>query len=85
MLGLSGSKMPEFNFKWTDNTQNDGDIMDFYLNGDVAPGGRFKFAFVKSEENKKTGIVITAIVLAVTATIGAITGIFIKKKKRSKS
>lgn len=28
-----------------DNMQADGDIMDFYLNGGVAPGGRFTFAF----------------------------------------
>lgn len=35
LLGLKGSKI-NFNFKWSDNMQNDGDIMDFYLNGDVA-------------------------------------------------
>ena len=30
---------PLSNFKWSDNMQEDGGIMDFYLNGDVAPGG----------------------------------------------
>jgi hypothetical protein len=25
--------------------QTDGDIMDFYTNGDVAPGARFKYSF----------------------------------------
>ena len=25
--------------------QNEGDIMDFYVNGDVAPGGRFNFVY----------------------------------------
>ena len=25
--------------------QTDGDIMDFYVNGDVAPGARFKYQF----------------------------------------
>lgn len=34
-----------FNFKWADNAQVDGDIMDFYKHGDVAPGGRFAFRF----------------------------------------
>ncbi len=42
-LGLENSL--EFNFKWSDNMQTDGDIMDFYTNGDVAPGARFMFAF----------------------------------------
>ena len=40
-----------FNFKWADNTRapgaidDSGDILDFYRYGDVAPGGRFCFAF----------------------------------------
>lgn len=34
----------KFNFKWSDNMQSD-DIMDFYVSGDVAPGGRFTFVF----------------------------------------
>ena len=33
-------------FKWADNLQRPGDIMDFYLSGDVAPEGRFNFRFV---------------------------------------
>jgi hypothetical protein len=33
------------NFKWSDNMQTDGDIMDFYTNGDVAPGARYKYSF----------------------------------------
>ncbi len=35
----------DFSFKWSDNMQKEGDIMDFYINGDVAPGGRFCFDF----------------------------------------
>ncbi len=31
-------------FKWTDNMQAD-DPMDWYINGDVAPGGRFNYAY----------------------------------------
>lgn len=34
------------NFKWSDNMQTDGDVMDFYTHGDVAPGGRYKYQFV---------------------------------------
>ncbi|MBQ8575787.1 MAG: hypothetical protein IJ447_07070 [Clostridia bacterium] len=43
-LGLSSGTEIHFNFKLSDNMQADGDIMDFYQNGDVAPGGRFMFA-----------------------------------------
>ena len=43
-LGIDGDTF-DFSFKWSDNMQNDGDIMDFYTNGDVAPGGRFCFRF----------------------------------------
>lgn len=32
-------------FKWNDNMQENGDIMDFYINGDTAPGGRFNFVY----------------------------------------
>lgn len=35
-------------FKWNDNMQENGNIMDFYVNGDTAPGGRFNFIY--SEE-----------------------------------
>ncbi|MDR1667877.1 MAG: cadherin-like beta sandwich domain-containing protein [Bacteroidales bacterium] len=44
MLGLN-KKDITFNFKWSDNMQNEGDILDFYRYGDVAPGGRFTFHF----------------------------------------
>ncbi len=42
-LGLTGKI--RFNFKLSDNMQTDGDIMDFYKSGDVAPGGRFTFVY----------------------------------------
>jgi hypothetical protein len=34
-----------FDFKWADNIQKPGDIMDFYISGDVAPEGRFKYRY----------------------------------------
>ncbi|MBQ2807012.1 MAG: hypothetical protein IJF08_08180 [Clostridia bacterium] len=51
-LGLSGNDYT-INFSWTDNVHDEGDyekfsgdIMDFYISGDVAPGARFKFSYV---------------------------------------
>ena len=32
-------------FKWSDNMQNDDDPLDWYVNGDTAPGGRFNFVY----------------------------------------
>ncbi len=32
-------------FKWIDNTQRPGDIMDVYSNGDAAPAGRFRYRY----------------------------------------
>ena len=56
-LGLSGDDYT-VNFSWTDNVHDDGDyttfsgdILDFYISGDVAPGGRFKFSYVSTAEN----------------------------------
>lgn len=34
-----------FDFKWVDNLQRPGDVMDFYLSGDVAPEGRMRFSY----------------------------------------
>ena len=46
MLGIPTEQMDfSLSFKWTDNTLEDGDIMQWYLNGDVAPVGRFNFCY----------------------------------------
>ncbi len=45
-LGLTDEKV-KFNFKWTDNI-DDTDVMNLYIDGDCAPGGRFAFAFDSS-------------------------------------
>jgi hypothetical protein len=34
-----------FDFKWADNLQRPGDVMGFYLSGDVAPEGRFNYRY----------------------------------------
>lgn len=56
-IGLSGDDFT-VNFTWTDNVHDEGqegifsgDIMDFYISGDVAPGGRFKYSFISTKEN----------------------------------
>ncbi len=38
-------KTLNFEFKWSDNMQDEGNLMDFYVNGDVAPGARFNYVF----------------------------------------
>ena len=56
-LGLDGDDYT-INFSWTDNVHDEGDytkfsgdIMDFYISGDVAPGGRFKYSYISTSEN----------------------------------
>lgn len=44
ILKLTGKKV-NIEFKWNDNMQENGNIMDFYVNGDTAPGGRFNFVY----------------------------------------
>jgi hypothetical protein len=43
-LGLKQA-YTSFDFKWVDNMQIPGEIMDFYISGDVAPEGRFKYRY----------------------------------------
>jgi hypothetical protein len=43
----SSARHLDFEFKWSDNMQEPGNIMDFYVNGDVAPGGRFNFIYTE--------------------------------------
>jgi hypothetical protein len=46
-LGLkSGETKTAIDFKWADNLQHPGDVMDFYVSGDVAPGERFNYRYV---------------------------------------
>jgi hypothetical protein len=45
VLNATDDKLLNFEFKWSDNMQEDGNIMDFYINGDVAPSGRFNYHY----------------------------------------
>jgi hypothetical protein len=70
-----------------------GDIMEFYVSGDVAPGGRFKFCYdttgtiATGEPVRKNRLAlqIGAIAGAAAVGIGAVAAAAIIKKKRSKS
>lgn len=45
-LGLqSDPNDMKIDFKWADDLQHPGDIMDFYVDGEVAPEGRFNFRY----------------------------------------
>ena len=44
VLGMEDRTL-DFEFKWSDNMQDEGNLMDFYVNGDVAPGGRFNYVY----------------------------------------
>ncbi len=49
LLGVNDNL--SFEFKWNDNMQHPGDIMDFYVNGDTAPGGRFNYIYESLPES----------------------------------
>ena len=38
-------------FKWSDNMQDEGNLMDFYVNGDVAPGARFNYVYATTSSD----------------------------------
>lgn len=44
LLGFDADKI-DFEFKWNDNMQHPGNVMDFYVSGDTAPGGRFNYVY----------------------------------------
>lgn len=44
LLELDGKKV-DLQFKWSDNMQVEGDILDFYQFGDAAPDGRFVYRY----------------------------------------
>jgi len=43
-LGLNAGSI-DLEFKWSDNMQVDDDPLDWYVNGDVAPGARFNYIY----------------------------------------
>jgi len=55
VLGVTDDKSLNFEFKWSDNMQEDGNIMDFYVNGDVAPSGRFNYHYFIDSATELSG------------------------------
>jgi hypothetical protein len=47
-LQLPNGDAMRFDFKWWDNPQSPGNIMDTYVSGDVAPEGRFNYRYATS-------------------------------------
>ena len=47
MSALSLKPGDSFDFKWADNSVQNGDIMDFYDKGDTAPDGRFRYRYIE--------------------------------------
>ncbi|MCC3375335.1 hypothetical protein [Cohnella sp. REN36] len=46
LIGLDGAdRAHRLEFKWADHLQREGDAMDFYVHGDVAPEGRLNFIY----------------------------------------
>jgi hypothetical protein len=46
-LGLSkGNTRVALDFKWADHLQRPGEVADFYVSGDVAPEGRFRYRYL---------------------------------------
>jgi len=52
-LELEGKTL-DFEFKWNDNMQQDGYLMDFYVNGDTAPVGRLNYHYIEDASGEKT-------------------------------
>lgn len=82
MLGQDKDVM-DFGFKWSDNMQVEGDVMDFYSYGDVAPGGRFCFHFHTKGVTKMMWIYVTIIAAVVVIASGAVMGILLIRKKKA--
>ena len=85
-IGFDDGKF-DFSFKWSDNMQVEGDIMDFYTNGDVAPGGRFCFRFQNVQDYNGLGL-IWIIIIAVGGVIlaaGVVVLIIVIKKRKNKN
>ncbi|WP_298332705.1 hypothetical protein [Haloactinopolyspora sp.] len=49
-LGLHAGERLHVEFTWADNVPDDGDVMDFYVDGDTAPDGRFTYLFTEDDD-----------------------------------
>jgi len=95
LLGFESGKNVNFDFKWTDNSTEIGEVMEFMDLGDAAPDGRFNFRYVsdgstydkyqeevigvKKAVNPGPFIAIGATALVV---IGAVIAVILMNKKK---
>lgn len=84
-LGLDNTKNIDMEFKWFDNMQQDGDPLEFYLNGDTAPNQRFAYSYKFIGETKNGGKTSTLALLAgagVLVVVIVVVILILSKKKR---
>ena len=86
MLGIDRDEFT-INFKWSDNMKDEGDIMDFYVNGNVAPGGRFKYRYSTATEDANpvstfVKYIVPVLVFVIVASFGL--AILFKKNRKRK-
>ncbi|MCY3022530.1 MAG: hypothetical protein NTW87_26415 [Planctomycetota bacterium] len=48
-LHLDAAAPLQFDFKWADNIKPENGALDFFVNGDVAPNGRFRYRFAEEK------------------------------------
>ena len=65
-LGLASGEIINFDFKWSDHSTTDGNVMEFMDLGDVAPNDRFNFRYLARSEDGSG--------LSTAAVIGIIAG-----------
>lgn len=92
LLGLDGADRFVVNFKWSDNMQNDGDVLDFYDNGDTAPEGRFKYQFAVGAAPERPGStaggasragwIAAGVALSIAGAAGAAAAAVLSKSKK---
>jgi hypothetical protein len=55
LLGLPPGNLA-LEFKWIDNAQRPGDILNAYIDGDAAPDGRFRYHYdTRSANDRNSG------------------------------
>ena len=92
LLGLQDADFFVINFKWADNLQNDGDPLDFYVSGDTAPEGRFKYQFAAGKtpgmpsdwKNTVPKWVVPAAITGSAAVLAAAAALAAVKNKKKK-
>jgi len=79
MLGLNAEAV-DINFKWSDNMQEEGNLMDFYVNGEAAPGGRYTFHYTNVVS--KAAVTTTSFNSNIVILIGSISLLTIVRAKK---